>query len=71
MTVPPLVSNDTKDVCWHAAPAAYHAVRPDHCRRVVATARAWGELWHLTGTEREWRNEVMRSRDVRDYAFVD
>ena len=56
---------------WDAALAAYDAVRPRHCRRVQTTARTWGELWHLTGTEREWRNEVMRARDVHDYAFVD
>lgn len=56
---------------WDAALAAYDAVRPEHCRRVLTTARSWGELWHLTGQEREWRNKVMRDRDVRDYSFVD
>jgi 2-polyprenyl-6-methoxyphenol hydroxylase-like FAD-dependent oxidoreductase len=56
---------------WDAALAAYDAVRPRHCRRVQTTARTWGELWHLTGADREWRNEVMRARDVHDYAFVD
>lgn len=60
---------DTLD--WDAALAAYQAVRPEHCRRVLTTARAWGALWHLTGEERLWRNDVMRSRDVRDYSFVD
>jgi salicylate hydroxylase len=58
-------------VDWDAALAAYNAVRPEHCQRVLTTARAWGELWHHTGEEREWRNEVMRQRDVRDYSFVD
>ena len=56
---------------WDAALAAYDAVRPEHCRRVLTTARSWGELWHLTGQEREWRNDVMRDRDVHDYSFVD
>ena len=56
---------------WDAALAAYQAVRPEHCRRVLTTARAWCALWHLTGDERLWRNDVMRTRDVRDYAFVD
>ena len=56
---------------WDAALAAYDAVRPRHCRRVQTTARTWGDLWHLTGADREWRNEVMRARDVHDYAFVD
>lgn len=60
---------DTLD--WDAALAAYEAVRPEHCRRVLTTARAWGELWHHVGEQRLWRNEVMRSRDVRDYSFVD
>lgn len=56
---------------WDAALAAYDAVRPEHCRRVLTTARAWGELWHRTGELREWRNDVMRRRDVHDYSFVD
>jgi salicylate hydroxylase len=60
---------DTLD--WDAALAAYDAVRPEHCRRVLTTARAWGELWHHVGEQRLWRNEVMRSRDVHDYSFVD
>lgn len=62
-------SADTLD--WDAALAAYDAVRPEHCRRVLTTARAWGELWHHVGDQRLWRNEVMRSRDVQDYSFVD
>lgn len=56
---------------WDDALAAYNAVRPEHCRRVLTTARAWGELWHETGPQREWRNEVLRSRDVHDYEYVD
>ena len=39
---------------------AYEAVRPEHCRRVVTTARAWGELWHLAGTPRDQRNALLR-----------
>ena len=56
---------------WDAALAAYDAVRPEHCRRVVTTARTWGDLWHLDGAEREARNVLLRARDVHDYAFVD
>jgi salicylate hydroxylase len=63
------LSQDRLD--WDAALAAYNAVRPQHCERVLTTARAWGELWHHTGEKRLWRNEVMRSRDVQDYSFVD
>ena len=54
-----------------AALAAYQAVRPEHCRRVVETSRAWGILWHLDGEKRERRNEILRARDPRDYSFVD
>ncbi|PPJ08917.1 3-hydroxybenzoate 6-hydroxylase [Nocardia nova] len=58
-------------VDWEAVLAAYDAVRPEHCRRVVTTSRAWGELWHLDGIAREQRNVVLRARDVYDYSFVD
>ena len=58
-------------VDWDAALAAYNSVRPEHCRRVMTTARSWGELWHRTGAEREGRNALLRARDVRDYRFVD
>jgi salicylate hydroxylase len=51
--------------------AAYQAVRPEHCRRVVETSRAWGALWHLDGEKRTRRNEILRARDPRDYSFVD
>ncbi|TMR17702.1 FAD-binding protein [Nonomuraea turkmeniaca] len=56
---------------WDAALAAYNAVRPEHCRRVLTTARAWGNLWHHDGEKREWRNAVLRDRDVYDYTYVD
>jgi len=54
-----------------AALAAYQAVRPEHCLRVVTTSRDWGALWHLDGEKRERRNQVLRARDPRDYGFVD
>jgi 2-polyprenyl-6-methoxyphenol hydroxylase-like FAD-dependent oxidoreductase len=56
---------------WDRALAAYQAVRPGHCRRVVTTSRAWGALWHLDGEKRDRRNEILRARDPRDYRFVD
>ncbi|WP_116198718.1 FAD-dependent oxidoreductase [Amycolatopsis circi] len=56
---------------WDGALAAYQAVRPEHCRRVVLTARAWGNLWHLDGVEREQRNALLRARATDDYAFTD
>ena len=56
---------------WDAALAAYEAVRPEHCRRVIEAARAWGNLWHLDGRRREQRNAILRARDTYDYSFVD
>ncbi len=38
------------DLDWDAALAAYDAVQPEHCRRVVSTGRVWGELWHVDGS---------------------
>lgn len=64
-------SRDGSGVEWEAALAAYEAVRPEHCRRVVLTARSWGELWHHVEVEREQRNAVMRARDTYDYSFMD
>jgi salicylate hydroxylase len=61
----------TGGINFDAALAAYQAVRPEHCRRVVTTSRDWGTLWHLDGEKRERRNEILRARDPRDYAFVD
>jgi 3-hydroxybenzoate 6-monooxygenase len=58
-------------VDWDAALAAYDAVRPEHCRRVVETARSWGELWHVDGLERLQRNVLLRARDPHDHAFTD
>jgi 3-hydroxybenzoate 6-monooxygenase len=51
--------------------AAYQAVRPEHCRRVLTTSRAWGELWHLDGEQRDRRNKIFRARDPHDYSFTD
>jgi 2-polyprenyl-6-methoxyphenol hydroxylase-like FAD-dependent oxidoreductase len=56
---------------WDAALAAYQAVRPEHCRRVLSASRDWGELWHLDGARRDRRNAVLRARDRYDYSFTD
>ena len=55
---------------WDSALAAYQAVRAEHCRRVVLTARKWGDLWHLDGAKRLRRNAILRARDTRDYSFT-
>jgi len=59
------------EVDWPLALAAYDAVRPEHCRRVLTTSRAWGELWHLDGLARQQRNVLLRERETTDYSFVD
>ncbi len=59
------------DVDWGAVLAAYEAVRPEHCRRVVTTARAWGALWHLDGKRRDQRNILLRARATDDYTYLD
>lgn len=56
---------------WAGALSAYEAVRPEHCRRVLTTARTWGELWHLDGLRRAQRNVLLRAREVSDYSFTD
>jgi 2-polyprenyl-6-methoxyphenol hydroxylase-like FAD-dependent oxidoreductase len=61
----------TDGVDWDVALAAYEAVRPEHCRRVLLTARAWGQLWHLDGLPRKQRNALLRARDPHDYSFTD
>jgi salicylate hydroxylase len=59
------------DLDWDVALAAYNAVRPEHCRRVLSTGRVWGELWHLDGVERLQRNALLRARDTYDYTFTE
>ncbi len=51
--------------------AAYNAVRPEHCRRVLTTSRKWGELWHLPQPEAGLRNALLEARDTYDYSFTD
>ncbi len=64
-------SDTSSGIAWDAALAAYNAVRPEHCRRVLTTGRAWGELWHLDGVPRLQRNAILRARDTYDYAFTE
>lgn len=59
------------DVDWDEALAAYNAVRPEHCRRVLTTSRAWGELWHHDGVKRLQRNALLRARDTYDYTCAE
>jgi 3-hydroxybenzoate 6-monooxygenase len=64
-------SADINSADIDSALAAYQAVRPEHCRRVVTASRDWGTLWHLDGEKRARRNAILRARDPRDYSFVD
>ena len=59
------------DLDWEVALAAYNAVRPEHCRRVLSTGRVWGELWHVDGIKRLQRNAILRGRDTYDYTFTE
>jgi len=58
-------------VDWDQVLAAYNAVRPAHCRRVLSASRAWGQLWHFDGTARTQRNALLRARSTYDYSFID
>ncbi len=58
-------------VDWDAVLAAYNAVRPEHCRRILSTGRVWGELWHLDGLKRAQRNRIMRALDPHTWEFTD
>lgn len=58
-------------VDWDDALAAYQAVRPEHCRRVVETSRAWGVLWHLDGLPGQQRNALLQARETQDYSMID
>jgi len=66
-----LAQHISRSADWDAALAAYQAVRAEHCRRVVLTARRWGDLWHLDGNKRLKRNAILRARDTYDYSFTD
>lgn len=66
-----LQGGSAADLDWDAALAAYDAVRPEHCRRVLTTGRAWGELWHHDGVKRLQRNALLRARDTYDYTYTD
>ncbi|UDY23389.1 FAD-dependent oxidoreductase [Nocardioides sp. Kera G14] len=63
--------SESGEVDWDTALKAYEAVRTQHTRRVLATSREWGILWHHVGTKREQRNAILSARDTYDYSFVD
>ena len=50
---------------------AYQAARIPRTGRVQASARAWGELWHLDGVARDVRNRYLRARRADDFVDID
>ncbi|OQO93862.1 2-polyprenyl-6-methoxyphenol hydroxylase [Saccharomonospora piscinae] len=55
-----------------AALREYEAARVGFASRVQATARVWGDIWHVDSpVSTLLRDEVFRSRDVHDYHLVD
>jgi salicylate hydroxylase len=50
--------------------ARYAAIRAPRAIRVQRAARTWGEIWHLDGTAKLVRDEMLRDRDVADQKHV-
>jgi 3-hydroxybenzoate 6-monooxygenase len=50
--------------------ARYAAIRAPRAMRVQRAARTWGEIWHLDGTAKLVRDELLRDRDVADQKHV-
>ena len=48
----------------------YAAVRSPHAMRVQRSARTWGEIWHVDGTAKLIRDELLLDRDVADHKHV-
>jgi 3-hydroxybenzoate 6-monooxygenase len=58
-------------VDWDAALLSTQRARAGRAARVQRTARTWGEIWHLSGTARLVRNELLTTRDPADLRHVD
>jgi salicylate hydroxylase len=56
---------------WDEALASYQAIRTDRTARIQSTARIWGDIWHVGGTARLLRNELLRQRAIDDYKHID
>lgn len=56
---------------WDDALAAYQEIRVPRTARVQATARVWGDIWHVDGLGRTLRNELMRTRALADHRYTD
>ncbi|WP_336205531.1 FAD-dependent monooxygenase [Nonomuraea sp. LPB2021202275-12-8] len=56
---------------WDRALAAYQEIRAPRTARVQATARLWGDIWHVDGVARVLRNELFRTRDLAGHTYTD
>lgn len=56
---------------WDRALAAYQEIRAPRTARVQATARLWGDIWHVDGVGRILRNELFQTRDRSSYVYTD
>ncbi len=58
-------------VAWDDVLAAYNAVRPVRCRRIMEVSRDWGGLWHAGADRRQWRNEALQGWSPQDHRYTD
>ncbi|WP_157155107.1 FAD-dependent oxidoreductase [Diaminobutyricimonas sp. LJ205] len=56
---------------WDDAFAQVQEVRTGRTARVQATARQWGESWHVDGIARTLRNLLFKSKRADDYGYTD
>lgn len=56
---------------WPSALQATQQARMPRTARVQRNARTWGEIWHLDDLGRLLRNELLTTRDPRDYSHLD
>ncbi|MFG1815089.1 FAD-dependent monooxygenase [Kribbella sp. NPDC049174] len=60
-----------RDHDWPAVLEETQNIRAPRTARTQRTARIWGEIWHVEGTARLLRNELMRTRDRSDHSPID
>lgn len=54
-----------------AALLSYQAIRAPRAARVQRNARTWGDIWHVDGTGKLLRDELLRQRTPRDHKHVE
>ncbi|WAL68453.1 FAD-dependent monooxygenase [Amycolatopsis cynarae] len=71
-TLPPLGGAPWGGDALASALGGYQDLRVGFAGRVQSTARVWGDIWHVDEpVPTLLRDEVFRSRDIRDYHLVD